>query len=280
MPELIKGLETVKAIRAANALRMQALQAKGITPCLAVVRVGERADDIAYETGAAKNCKNAGVRFTAVVLPQTADTQTLVQTVRTLSEDASISGIMVLRPLPKTVDEQRVMEAIDPDKDVDGATRANQAGVYAGVKDSFAPCTAEAVVRLLKYNGIAIAGREAVVIGRSPVVGRPLAMLMLKENATVTVCHTKTADLEAVCRRADLLLVAAGQRAMVDDRFIRPGAGVVDVGIHVDEDGKLCGDVAKTVQQPAWVTPVPGGVGGVTSALLIEHVLRAAERKL
>ena len=196
-----------------------------------------------------------------------------------MSEDMSVHGILLLRPLPEHIDEEAVIAQMDADKDIDGMTPVSLAKVFMGDTSGFAPCTAEAVLRILRHEQISIAGREAVVVGRSLVVGRPVAMMLLKENATVTLCHTRTQGLAQVCRRADILVAAAGQRKMIDGSHVKPGAVVCDVGIHVDDDGRLCGDVdALRAQHAAKITPVPGGVGNVTSWLLIEHVVRAAQR--
>ena len=192
----------------------------------------------------------------------------------------SVHGILLFRPLPRHIDEERVVESLLPEKDIDGMTRQNLAKVFVDDQTGFAPCTAEAVVRLLAYEKIELQGKNIAVIGRSLVVGKPLSMLLLHKNATVTLCHSKTAHLPEVCANADILVAAVGRAKMVNRHYVKPGAVVVDVGINVDETGALCGDVdTQDVEKTAAVTPVPGGLGGVTSWLLLEHVVRAAQMR-
>jgi len=187
----------------------------------------------------------------------------------------------LLRPLPKQIDEKAITDMIDPKKDVDGISPVSMAKVFMGEEDGFAPCTAEAVIEMLKFTGMELSGKRAVVAGRSLVVGKPLAMLLMKENCTVTVCHSRTKDLKAVCREADILAAAIGKAKKIDGTYISEGAAVFDVGINVDEDGTLCGDVAfETLDESvALATPVPGGVGTVTTSVLAKHVIRAAKNR-
>ena len=196
-----------------------------------------------------------------------------------INSDPKIDGILVFRPLPEQIVQEDIDRMIDPLKDLDGISPVNIAKVFSGDNTGFAPCTAEAVMDILRFNGISPAGKRAVIVGRSMVVGRPLAMLFLQENATVTVCHTKTVDLPQLCRSADILVVAAGCANMVDKSFVKPGAVVIDVGINVDENGKLCGDVDfKDIQETAsMATPVPGGVGSVTTSVLAKRLVHAAQ---
>lgn len=277
--QALKGAATAAAIREQIAQEVQALSLQGVQVQLAVLRVGEKPDDIAYENSVVKKCAQAHIQCRQVTLPHDSTTQQCVAAMQQLSEDRSVHGILLLRPLPQQIDEEAVIAHLAVDKDVDGMTPLSLAKVFMGDPSGFAPCTAESVLRILQHEQIPMAGKEAVVVGRSMVVGRPVAMLLLHENATVTLCHTRTRDLAQVCRRADILVAAAGQRQMIDAAYIKPGAVVCDVGIHVDANGKLCGDVnAAQAAEAALLTPVPGGVGNVTSWLLIEHVVHAAQR--
>ena len=277
---LIKGGECAKSIRKDIEQNCQALKAEGIAPKLAILRVGRREDDIAYERSAMKKAEQVGVEVHHVVLEEQSSTAQCLQAVQALNDDPSVHGILLFRPLPRHIDEKRVVESLLPEKDIDGMTRQNLAKVFVDDQTGFAPCTAEAVVRLLAYEKIELQGKNIAVIGRSLVVGKPLSMLLLHKNATVTLCHSKTAHLPEVCANADILVAAVGRAKMVNRHYVKPGAVVVDVGINVDETGALCGDVdTQDVEKTAAVTPVPGGLGGVTSWLLLEHVVRAAQMR-
>lgn len=250
----------------------------GEIPKLAIVRVGERPDDMSYERGAVKKMAAFGLEACSYVFPADITDEKFKEEFGKINGDPEIGGILVLRPLPKQICEKDIENMIDPVKDPDGISPVNIAKVFAGDDSGFAPCTAEAVVEMLKANDIGIAGKRAVIVGRSMVVGRPLAMLLMKENATVTVCHTKTADLCGTCRDGEILVAAAGRAKMLDEDYVGPGAVVIDVGINVDEDGKLCGDVdfESIKGKAAMATPVPGGVGAVTTAVLAKHLVQAA----
>ena len=213
--------------------------------------------------------------------PETISEEEFREEFRRINEDPAIDGILLFCPLPRHMNGRMFEEMIRPEKDLDGISPVNRARIFAGESDGFAPCTAEAVIEILKTYQIPMEGKRAVVVGRSMVVGRPLSMLFLKENATVTVCHTKTADLKAVCREADILVAAAGKAGMISGEFVKPGAVVADVGINVDESGALRGDVewAGLENTAAAATPVPGGVGSVTTAVLCRHLAEAALRK-
>lgn len=253
----------------------------GYIPTLAIVRVGEKPDDISYERGARKKAESMGLLVRSFAFPETITEEQFLDEFQSINEDERIDGILLLKPLPRHISEKKIEQILNPLKDLDGITPANIAGVFAGETSAFAPCTAQAVMEVLDFYGEAVEGKRAVVIGRSMVVGRPLAMLLLRKNATVTICHTKTKDLEKVCKEADILVAAAGKAKMADDRFVREGAVVLDVGIHVDEDGKLCGDVdfESASSRASAITPVPGGVGTVTTAVLCLHLVQAALRK-
>ena len=251
----------------------------GTQPCLAAVSVGAQPDDRAYLRSIARSADGCGVAVRPVELPADCAADALTGTLRALSADDTVHGVLLLRPLPKALRAQHLLDALDPRKDVDGMTTASLGALLTGAA-GFAPCTAEAVVRLLAYEKIELQGKNIAVIGRSLVVGKPLSMLLLHKNATVTLCHSKTAHLPEVCANADILVAAVGRAKMVNRHYVKPGAVVVDVGINVDATGALCGDVdTQDVEKTAAVTPVPGGLGGVTSWLLLEHVVRAAQMR-
>lgn len=274
----LKGAEVSARIKEQVQEMMKGLDGK--IPRLAIVRVGERPDDLSYERGAIKKMASFGLEAKSFPFPEDISNQEFQSEFRKINKDPEVSGILVLRPLPKQICEADIERLIDPAKDLDGISPANIAKVFAGDATGFAPCTAEAVVEVLKANNIPIAGKRAVIVGRSMVVGKPLAMLLMKENATVTVCHTKTADLPGTCRMGEILVAAAGRAKMLDGSYVGDGAVVIDVGINVDERGKLCGDVDfESIEQKAsMATPVPGGVGAVTTAVLARHLVLAAVR--
>ena len=280
MAELLKGAPVAAALNEKNAARCAALAARGVRPALAVVRVGEREDDLAYEKGVMARCGKAGVEVKPFVLDAAASQEELLAVIGQINADPAIHGCLIFRPLPAGIDDGAVRAALAPEKDVDGITDGSLAGVMTGSGRGFAPCTAEAVIEVLKAYGIPISGKRAVIVGRSLVVGRPLAMLLLKENATVTLCHTRTKNLEEECRRGEILVAAAGRARMLGGAHVGEGAVVIDVGINVDADGKLCGDVDfDAIQEKAsMATPVPGGVGAVTTAVLAKHLALAAVR--
>lgn len=274
---ILKGAEVSAKIK--GQVQEALARLDGRVPKLAIVRVGENPDDMSYERGAIKKMENFGLRVQSYVYPaEIADPEFKREFAR-INEDPDVTGILLLRPLPKQICEKDIEHMIDPAKDLDGISPANIAKVFAGDSTSYAPCTAEAVIEVLKANGIAISGKRVTIVGRSMVVGKPLSMLMLKENATVTICHTRTQDLQGTCRNAEILVAAAGRARMLDAEYVGEGAVVIDVGINVDENGKLCGDVDfDTIQDKAsMATPVPGGVGAVTTAVLAKHLVQAAE---
>lgn len=281
MTELLRGAPVAAAITEEVAARVASLARRGVTPALAILRVGERPDDLSYERAAAKRCERVGVAVRRLAFPEDVRTEVLLDAVRRVNEDASIHGCLVMRPLPAHVDEAAVCAALDPAKDVDGVTAGSLYGVFAGQGVGFPPCTAQAVLALLDHYGVRLSGAHAVVVGRSLVIGRPVALMLLARDATVTLCHTRTADLAAELRRADVIVVAAGHAATVGADALRPGQVVVDVGINWDESSQsLVGDVDFSAADGVVraITPVPGGVGSVTTAILARHVAEAAER--
>lgn len=282
MAQLLKGAPVAAALSAELANRSDALKAQGVTPTLAILRVGERPDDISYETGAVKRCEKTGIAVKKVLLPAGSTSEELLKAVRQINGDPAVHGCLMLRPLPDADAEWAACCMLSPEKDVDGVTPSALGTVFTGRGAGYPPCTAQACMEILSYYGIPLDGKRAVVIGRSLVVGRPVSMLLQRRNVTVTMCHSRTADLPAVCREADVLIAAAGQAGMVDASYVRSGQVVIDVGIHVNEAGKLCGDAAFDAVEPVVeaITPVPGGVGAVTTAVLAKHVVEAAERCL
>lgn len=282
MAKRLTGAPVIAAMNEKMAGEVEILKGKGIAPTLAILRVGQRPDDISYETGAMKRCAAVGVEVRNVLLPSDVDSDTFFDTLEKLNEDADVDGILMFRPLPEHLDSERARQMLAPAKDIDGCTDASLAGVFTNTDVGFAPCTAQAVMELLDYYGIDCAGKKTVVIGRSLVVGRPVSMLLMHKNATVTICHTKTADVPSIAREADILIVCSGRMESIGAEYLREGQIVIDVGIGWNEEkGKLCGDVKFEEAEPIAeaVTPVPGGVGGVTSSVLVSHVIEAAKRK-
>ncbi len=276
--EELRGAPVARAIMDKTAGEITRLAQAGIMPKLAVFRVGSREDDIAYERSIIKRFSAAGAAVEVMALSEDATQEELEAAVRRAADDESVHGILVFSPLPKKFNAGRIRMLIPAEKDVDGMTDASLAGVFRGDKNAFAPCTAQAVVEILRYYGMEnLAGKRVTVVGRSTVVGKPLAMLLLGMNATVTVCHTKTADTAAECRRADVVIACAGQARMVTDEYMSAGQTIIDVGINADGDG-ICGDVDYATAQSivAAATPVPGGVGAVTTAVLLSHTVRNA----
>ncbi len=281
MAEILKGKPVADAMIARMRETAETLRARGVEPTLCVVRVGERADDLSYEKGVIKRCEQVGVRLRQVILPETVTQADFEAAFEAVNSDPAVHGILLFRPLPKALDAERIRKLFDPKKDIDGWTDGSLAGVYANTDLGFAPCTAQAVIELLRFYGVDPKGKRATVIGRSLVIGRPVSMLLMHANATVTTCHTRTKDVPAIAREADILVCAAGVMRSVTPEFTNPDQIVVDVGIHFDEEaGKLCGDVDFDRVAPCVkaITPVPGGVGGITTCVLLDHVLKAAER--
>ena len=281
MAKQLLGKEVTAALNEKIKANVAELEAKGVKPTLGIIRVGEREDDLSYERGATKRCETLGVECVKFLLPEDVSQEELMATIDKVNKDDSIHGVLIFRPLPKHLDEAAVIKALSPEKDVDGITDGSMVGVFAGTKQGFPPCTPQACMEILDHYGIDCTGKKAVVVGRSLVVGKPAAMMLLKKNATVTICHTRTKDMPSVVKEADIVIVAAGRAGVVDDTYLCAGQTVIDVGINVNEEGKLCGDVAYAKAEPIVeaITPVPGGVGSVTTSVLVGHVVEAAMRK-
>lgn len=254
---------------------------EGYVPRLAIIRVGENPDDMSYERGAMKKMESFGLQVQSYVFPGDISDDAFKREFQAINQDESIDGILLLRPLPKQICEADIEKMIDPSKDLDGISPVNIAKVFAGDTSGFAPCTAEAVIEVLKAYDIPMTGKKVTIVGRSMVVGKPLSMLMLKENATVTICHTRTVDLPKTCRDAEILVAAAGRARMLNADYVGQDAVVIDVGINVDENGTLCGDVDFDSLEgvASMATPVPGGVGAVTTAVLAKHLVQAVRAR-
>lgn len=271
-----------KEVNAALGEKIRALvqraEKAGRKPCLEIIRVGERGSDLSYERGALKRCEAYGIALKKAVFPENVTQRELMDEIRRANGDVSVSAVLLFRPLPEGLDEAAIVNALDPGKDADGMTDLSMSGVFQGKKLGFAPCTAQAVMEILDHYGIDLKGKRAVVIGRSNVIGRPVAMMLMQKHATVTICHTKTVDMASIAREADILVAAAGHAGVVTADFVKEGAIVIDVGINVMPDGKLCGDVdfEGASQRAGMITPVPGGVGAVTTSLLALHTAQAA----
>ena len=264
----LRGMPAAKSILADLQVRVDRLKEKGIEPKLTVVRVGAREDDLSYERGIYKRFDGVGAKVETIELPLSVTQEELEQVIISLNEDIMVHGILLFRPLPKTLDEVRIKSLLAEEKDVDCLTSANDAHLFAGDKKGYPPCTPQAVMEILEHYDIDLTGKKVTVVGRSMVVGKPVAMLLLAKNATVTICHTRTKNLQYECKNADIIVACAGVAKMITANFVREGQVVIDVGIHVVED-KLCGDVdydtvAEVVDA---ITPVPGGVGSVTTTV-------------
>lgn len=281
MAEILKGAPVAAAMTEQMKKDVEELRAKGIDPTLAILRVGERPDDLAYEKGAMKRAEKAGVTVRNVVLPENVTQEGFDTALTDLNTDDTVHGILMFRPLPKHLDNEKARKMLAPEKDIDGCTDGSLAGVFTNTKTGFPPCTAQAAMEMLHFYGIEIKGKKAAVIGRSLVIGRPVAMMLMHENATVVNCHTKTADVPSITREADILICAAGVLHSVKPEFTNPDQVVIDVGINWDEEkGGISGDADFDAVEPVVkaISPVPGGVGTVTSSVLISHVIEAAKR--
>ena len=281
MAKQLLGKEVTAAMNEKLQQRVAALKEKGVTPKLAIVRCGENPSDLSYEKGATSRAELIGVDVVKFVLPEDVTKEALIDQIEAINADDTIHGCLLFRPLPKQFDDRTVRAALRPEKDIDGITDGSLAGVFTNTDLGYAPCTAQACMEILKYYNVPLSGKRAVVVGRSLVVGKPAAMMLDRENATVTLCNSRTRNLPELCKQADIVVVAMGKMAAVGADCLRAGQTVVDVGIHVNEEGKLCGDVQFAAAEPVVdaITPVPGGVGTVTTSVLVGHVVQAACKK-
>ena len=279
MAKLIDGKTISKQIKDELKEEAAKLKEQGITACLAVIQVGKDPASCVYVNNKKKACAYVGIESRAYELEESVTEQELIRLVEELNADPSVNGILVQLPLPAHIDEERIIQTISPDKDVDGFHPVSVGNFWIGDK-GFLSCTPAGVIQLLKRSGIAIEGKNCVIIGRSNIVGKPMACLMLRENATVTVAHSRTKNLPEITRQADILIVAVGRMRMVTSEYVKEGAVVIDVGMHRDENGKLCGDVDfKDVEEKvSAITPVPGGVGPMTIAMLMNNCIEAVRK--
>lgn len=289
MAELLKGKPVADRITAEITERAAKLRAQGqgIIPTLAIVRLGEDPGDLSYEKGAMKRAAEVGVEVRNVVLPRDTAQDDLIAEIKKLNADDSIHGVLLFRPLPKHMDEKAVCEVLDPAKDIDGITSGSLAGIFMDSDVGFPPCTAAACMELLDHYGYDLKGKKVTVMGRSLVIGKPVAMMAMRKNATVTICHSRTTteDFAAAGKNADIVIAAVGKARMIREDMLGDGQVIIDVGINMDENGKLCGDVDFDRENPdsgigakaEAITPVPAGVGSVTTAVLMKHVIEATE---
>ena len=285
MAKILHGAPVIEEMNRDTKNRITELESKGVIPTLAIIRVGERAEDIYYEKNAEKRCGELGAGHTKTVFASDASQEEVENAIIQYNEDDNIHGILLLRPLPKRFDDDRLRNLIDPIKDVDGCTDVSLSGVFAGEKRGFPPCTPPAAMRILNYYGYTPVtnGERASVIGRSLVIGRPVSMMLLKDDFTVSICHSKTANVSDVTKDSAVLVVAVGKKHLVTEDFVNPNQVVIDVGVNWDEEKQgITGDVDFEKVEPIVkaITPVPGGVGTVTTSILVRHVVEAAERIL
>ncbi|MBH7469231.1 bifunctional 5,10-methylene-tetrahydrofolate dehydrogenase/5,10-methylene-tetrahydrofolate cyclohydrolase [Clostridioides difficile] len=277
--QIIKGKPVADKISEELIKEVDLLIKEGINPKLTIVRVGARSDDLSYERGALKRCQNIGITTEVLELAEDITQEEYIDVLKRVNDDKNVNGILCFRPLPKHLNEEVIKYVIAPEKDVDCFSPINSAKVMEGDKSGFPPCTPTAVVEILKHYNVDLKGSKVTVLGRSMVVGKPVSMLLLSEHATVTICHSKTKNLSSVAAEADVLIAAIGRAKMVDESFVKDGAVVIDVGINVDEEGNLCGDVDTNavLDKVSMITPVPAGVGSVTTSILAKHVVKACK---
>lgn len=280
MAELLKGAPVAQSICEDLINRTETLFKREIIPQLAILRVGQRPDDLAYEKSAIKTCHKVGVRVMSLALPEDAGSDMIMEAINGINNDPEIHGCLMLRPLPDKDAERLACENLLASKDVDCMGDMALSNIFTGQGEGYPPCTAEACIAILKHYGYELTGKKVTVVGRSLVIGKPVAMMLLNENATVSIAHTRTKDLGALCRDAEIIIACAGKAGMIGESFVSPGQIIIDVGINVNSEGKLCGDVDFDAVEPvvSAITPVPGGVGAVTTAILAAHVVDACER--
>jgi methylenetetrahydrofolate dehydrogenase (NADP+)/methenyltetrahydrofolate cyclohydrolase len=278
----LEGKPVVQDLRGKLKERVENLEKRGVIPTILILRVGEREDDISYERGILKSCEALGIKSRVEVLPGDISTDELVHNIKAANKYQGVHGIMLFRPLPAHLDQALISKAIDPKKDIDCMSPVNLEKVFEGTVSGFVPCTPKAVVEMLKGHNIPLNGANIAVVGRSMVVGKPLAMLLLNENATVTICHSKTKDMPSVTKSADIVVAAIGKAKFMDGGYFHPDSVVIDVGINDSGDGKICGDVdfEQVFYKVKAITPAIGGVGSITTTILLTHVVQACEMLL
>ena len=279
--ELLKGKPVADKIKEQVGKLAEAMLDEGKIATLGILRIGENESDIAYENSAAKVANTLGIAVEKYIMDARSTEEDVLDVLKVMNEDEKINGILMFRPLPKHIDEDKVRNHIAPEKDIDGISDVALSGLFTGNKAGFPPCTAEAAVAILDHYGIEVSGKKVVVIGRSLVIGKPVAMMLLEKNATVTICHSRTTaeDLENLCKDADIIISAAGKLNTLTEKHVNGRQIIVDVGINFDEEGKMCGDAdfEALKDNVEAITPVPGGVGSVTTALLMYHTVMAAK---
>lgn len=278
MSRILKGKEVADFIDGKTIEKVKLLKEKGIQPCVAILRVGKKEDDLSYERAVSKKAEKLNIGLKKIELSQDVSQDNLLKTIDELNKDNNIHGVLMFRPLPKTLNEKQACERLLGKKDIDGITLSSLAKVYSNMGEGFAPCTAQAVIELLHHYNIDICGKNVVVIGRSLVIGKPVAMLLLQENATVTICHSKTNNIKDITRKADIVVVAIGKAESITSDYFTEGQVVIDVGINWSKTKKkLVGDVCfdEASQKVEAITAVPGGVGSVTVSILLSHVVEA-----
>lgn len=282
MAELLKGKAVADSLSEKTLQKTEELKKRGIIPTLAIVRVGENPGDISYEKGAIKRADKTGITVKQFTYDESITHEELVAEIKKLNADDSIHGVLIFRPLPKHIDEKEICNTLDPRKDIDGITPGSMAGIFMDTDVGYPPCTAEACLEMLDYYGFELKGKKVTIMGRSLVIGKPVAMMIMRRHATITMCHSRTTreDFAAAGQNADVVIAAIGKAKLIKADQLGKDQIIIDVGINVDEDGKLCGDVDfdASAENAAYITPVPGGVGGVTTALLMKHVAEAAEK--
>ncbi len=280
MAEILSGAAVAQKLDDELKGKIEKLKNNGTEPTLCVVRLGQKPEDLSYERGLLKKAEKLGIEVNKKLYDENITQEELASELRKIDADNNNHGILIFRPLPSHIDEKKVLELISPQKDADGVTDASMLGIYADTGVGNPPCTAEACMEILKHYDIRLQGKKTVVLGRSLVVGKPLALMLLKENATVTICHRKSENLSKICKEADILIAAVGKAKLLDKEYVSEGQIVIDVGINMGEDGKLCGDVnfEEVESVVSKISPVPGGVGTVTATVLMSHVVAMAER--
>ena len=281
MANVLKGKPVSDKLKEDLIVKVNELKERNITPTLAIIRLGENDSDISYEKGATKRCNEIGIEVKNVLLPLDVSQDKLLDEINKLNNDSSIHGILLFRPLPKHLDQQLIRNAISPKKDVDGCTDSSLAGIFTNTNIGYAPCTAEAALEILDFYNIDVKSKNVTIIGRSLVIGRPISMLLMHRNATITICHTKTMNIEEIAKKADIIICATGEMEKVNKNYVSSNQTIIDIGIKWNEEKqKLCGDCLYEEVEPIVenITPVPGGVGSVTTSVLAKHVVDAASR--
>lgn len=280
MTEILKGNVVAAQIKEDMKNEIEKLAEKGKVPTLGIVRLGSNPDDISYERSIIKNCEKAGINSKVIEKELEMTTEELVDLMKELNSDDEISGVLVFRPLPKHIDEAKIREALSPDKDVDCMHPLNLAKIFEGNMTGFQPCTPRAAMEILLYNNIELEGKNVVVVNRSMVLGKPLVMMLLEKNATVTICHSRTKNLHEITSKADVVVTALGKAKFFDKKYFNENSICIDVGVSMDDDGKLSGDIdyPEVSEMVSMITPVPGGVGAVTTSLLLSQVVEACKR--